>query len=342
MAELDARKQTILQAVIFEYVSTADPVGSELLVQRYGLGVKAATVRNELADLTEMGYLEQPHTSAGRIPSDLGYRYYVDRLIVNREPETGTKQGVRDAASEGEALQALLRDTAKALSRFTQLLTAATTTRDQHVFVRNAIISALGPTQAMLVLVLSNGHVENRMIGCPAGLTLEDIGRANELLSSATVGKSLKTVGKQKAPGAGGNGAIDKFLGVIWTNLRGIVRDLTRGLLITEGEEFMFAQPEFQRDAAALAHLLDELIESDVLYDTLAPAEGPQTVTIGKEHRHEEMHQLSVVRHSFFVGSNEAGVIALVGPTRMRYETSIPLVNYTARALSESLTRFFG
>ncbi|HVT13332.1 MAG TPA: heat-inducible transcriptional repressor HrcA [Fimbriimonadaceae bacterium] len=342
MAELDARKQAILQAVIFEYVSSADPVGSELLVQKYALGVKSATVRNELADLAEMGYLEQPHTSAGRIPSDLGYRYYVDRLIVNREPESLAKQKVRDASSDGDALQALLRDTARALSRFTQLLTAATTTRDQNVTVRNAIVSALGPSQALVVLVLSNGHVDNRMIECPVGLTLEDIGRANELLNSATAGKSLKTLGRQKAPSVAGNPAIDKLLSVIWSNLRNIVRDLTRGLLITEGEEYMFAQPEFQRDAAALALLLDELVESDVLYDTLVPSDTPQTVTIGKEHRHEEMHQLSVVRHSFFAGESEAGVIALIGPTRMRYDTSIPLVNFTARALSESLSRFFG
>ncbi|HWA83856.1 MAG TPA: heat-inducible transcriptional repressor HrcA [Fimbriimonadaceae bacterium] len=342
MAELDARKQAILQAVIFEYVASADPVGSELLVQKYALGVKSATVRNELADLAEMGYLEQPHTSAGRIPSDLGYRYYVDRLIVKREPEVQAKQRVRDASSDGDALQFLLRDTARALSRFTQLLTAATTTRDQNVTVRNAIVSALGPSQALLVLVLSNGHVDNRMIECPVGLTLEDIGRANELLSSATVGKSLKMLGRQKAPSVAGNPTIDKLLSVIWANLRNIVRDLTRGLLITEGEEYMFAQPEFQRDATALALLLDELVESDVLYDTLVPSDAPQTVTIGKEHRHEEMHQLSVVRHSFFAGENEAGVIALIGPTRMRYDTSIPLVNFTAKALSDSLSRFFG
>jgi heat-inducible transcriptional repressor len=342
MPELDARKQTILQAVVFEYVSTADPVGSELLVKKYGLGVKSATVRNELADLADMGYLEQPHTSAGRIPSDLGYRYYVDRLIVNREPESVTKQKVRDAASEGDALQALLRDTAKALSRFTQLLTAATTTRDQNVVIRNAIVSALGPAQALLVLVLTNGHVENRMIECPVGLTLEDIGHANKLLESLTVGKSLKVLAKQKAPAGVGSSAVDKLISTIWSTLRNMIRDLTRGILITEGEEFMFAQPEFVRDAPSLAHLLDELIESDVLYESIAPTEGPQTVTIGKEHRHEGMHQLSVVRHSFYVGEHEAGVIALIGPTRMRYDTSIPLVNYTAKALSESLTRFFG
>jgi heat-inducible transcriptional repressor len=208
--------------------------------------------------------------------------------------------------------------------------------------VRNAIVSALGPSQALLVLVLNNGHVENRMIECPVGLTLEDIGRANELLTAAAVGKSLRVIGKQKPPSGAGTPAIDKLLVAIWSNMRSIVHDLTRGILVTEGEEFMFAQPEFQRDAASMAHLLDELIESDVLYDTLAPSEGPQKVTIGKENRHEEMHQLSVVRHSFYAGENEAGVIALIGPTRMRYDTSIPLVNYTAKALSESLSRFFG
>lgn len=341
MKELDARKQAILQAVIFEYVSSADPVGSELIVQKYGLGVKSATVRNELAELADLGFLEQPHTSAGRIPSDQGYRYYVDRLIVNREPEPVTKQRVKEAASEGDALQSLLRDTARALSRFTHLLTAATTVRDQNLVVRNAIVSALSPSQAMLVLILSNGHVENRMIACPPGLTLEDIGRANEVLASSLVGKSLKSISRHK-PASAGDDVVNKLLAGIWSHVKHIVRDLTRGVLVTEGEEFMFAQPEFQRDAASLARLLSELVESDVLYETLSPGDGPETVTIGKENRREEMHKLSIIRHRFFVGENEAGVFALIGPTRMHYESGIPLVDFTAKALSESLTRFFG
>jgi heat-inducible transcriptional repressor len=154
-------------------------------------------------------------------------------------------------------------------------------------------------------------------------------------------GKSLKTIGKLK-PQVGGRSAFDSFISVIWSQIRTISRDLTRGILITEGEEFMFAQPEFQRDASILSDLLTHLADSDVLYESLAPGDSSQTVTIGREHRHEKMHRLSVVRHSFFVGDKEAGVIALVGPTRMRYETSIPVVHFTARALSEALTRFFG
>jgi heat-inducible transcriptional repressor len=122
-----------------------------------------------------------------------------------------------------------------------------------------------------------------------------------------------------------------------------VSKELTRGLLITEGEEFMLAQPEFQRDTGALKLLLETLSDTDQLQDAIhTPKEGVESVTIGRENRVETMHQVSVVRNSFFVGDTEAGIIALVGPTRMRYERSIPLVHYTARALSEALTRFLG
>jgi heat-inducible transcriptional repressor len=330
MAELDPRKQSILQAIVLEYVTAAEPVGSEMLVQKYQLGVKSATVRNEMAEMSELGFLEQPHTSAGRIPSDLGYRYYVDRLIIKRDPSEAERQRVRQATDDGEALQTLLRDTVRALSRVTHLLGVATTVRDTSVTVRNAVLSALGPAQALLVLVLSNGHVENKMIECPPGLTLEDIGKTNEALTATVGGKDLRTLSKIKAPGTLGNPAIDKLMGVLTGTIRVIARDLTRGTMVTEGEEFIFAQPEFQRDAGTWAELLHELTESEILYEALAPGDAVRPVTIGRENRHERMRQLSVVRHSFFVGENEAGVVALVGPTRMRYDESIPLISFTA------------
>ncbi len=342
MSELDPRKQSILQAVVVEYVGGAEPVGSEMLVQKYDFGVKSATVRNELAEMSELGFLEQPHTSAGRIPSDLGYRYFVDHLIVPQKLGEDTKHKVRNASEDGEALQSVLRDTSRALSRLTHLLTVASVYSDSGLSVRNAVVSALGPSQAMLVLILSNGHVVNRMVDCPPGLTLDDIGVANEHLASVAATKSLRTLARAKPPAAGST-AIDKLLGTIWTNLRSIARDLTRGTLITEGEEFMFAQPEFQRDLSALVDFLNSLTESEVIYDALnTPNIGAQTVTIGRENKSERLHRLSLVRQSFFVGKSEVGVIALIGPTRMRYDTSIPLVSFTARALTESLTRFFG
>lgn len=341
MHELDDRKRSLLRAIVFEYVTGAEPVASEMLVQRYDLGVKSATVRSEMAEMSEMGYLEQPHTSAGRIPSDRGYRYYVDRLIVQGEPVPAAKQQL-SRAQEGEALQDLLRDTTRALSKLTHQLSAAAIVRDSRLTIRNTVVSALGPKQALLVVVLSNGHVENRMIHCPPGLTLDELGRINEELTRATSGKSLRALLRTKSPQTGER-AGEKLMASIWAALRGLSREITHGGLITEGEEFLFGQPEFQRDIAAMTALLEELKDSDVLYDAVSgPGEHAHPVRIGKENRQEQLHSFSVVRQSFFVGDSEAGSIAIVGPTRMAYEHGIPLVGFTARALSHSLTRFFG
>lgn len=341
MPELDPRQQTILRAIIVEYVSAAEPVGSEMIASKYELGVKSATIRNAMAEMSELGFLEQPHTSAGRIPSDIGYRYFVDHLMVD-QIQVDAKQRVSDSSNTGDALQAILRDTMRGLSRLTHLMGVATTVRDGNVSVRHAVLSALGSSQALLVLVLSNGHVENRMIEIPAGLTLENIGTVNDAMQVAFPGKDLRTLGRLKSPSASGAPAMDKLQAVIWSAVRAMAKDLTRGVMIIEGEEFMFAQPEFQRDLSSLNELLGQLKESDVLYESIAPGEQTQTVTIGRENRHQTMRQLSIIRNSFYVGDREVGVVALVGPTRMRYESGIPLVNYTAGALSQSLTRFLG
>jgi heat-inducible transcriptional repressor len=284
-----------------------------------------------------MGYLEQPHTSAGRIPSDLGYRFYVNRLQPG-EPGQAERQALNKAAADGDALQNLLKDTVRTLSRITHLLGVATTVRDPSLAVKSAILSSVGPGQALFVLLLSNGQVENRIVECPPGMTLEDVGRVNEILQETANGKTLRSLARAKPPVE--PGPAERLLSNVWSALKSISRNLTRGKLITDGEEFMFAQPEFRRDAHSLADLLSDLIEGDVLYEAISSS--TENVTIGREHRQEELHQLSVVRRAFFVGDHEAGIIALVGPKRMAYESGIPLVNFTAKALSDSLTRFYG
>ena len=119
MENLDTRKQLLLKAIVIEYVRFAEPVSSDALVQKYDLGVKSATVRNELAEMVDMGLLEQPHTSAGRIPSDSGYRFYVDHLIIERAIEETQKLIDKKEIDESEVLQDMLRDTLKVLSRAT-------------------------------------------------------------------------------------------------------------------------------------------------------------------------------------------------------------------------------
>jgi heat-inducible transcriptional repressor len=338
---LEPRKATILRAVVWEYVETAEPVGSEILSARYSLGVKSATIRNEMAELLDLGFLKQPHTSAGRIPSDQGYRFFVDELPPAGVIEDSNRSDVQSAASQNDSLVPVLRDTVRALSRLLNLLSVATTVRQMDVIIRTVVISALGPSQALLVIALSNGHVENRLIEVPVGITLTDIGRTNEVLSSL-IGKNIRSLIRMKTPTVEDAGAPARLVAIVWSQLRAISRNLTRGKLVTEGEEFLFAQPEFRRDAGALSHLLTELVDGDTLYEAVNPGEGAQTVTIGQENRDAKLQDLSVIRQSFYVGDQEAGVIAVIGPTRMQYNRGISLVDFTAKALTESLTRYLG
>ena len=340
MEELDARKETILRAVVIEYVTTAEPVGSETLASKYPFGVRSATVRSVLSELAERGLLEQPHTSAGRIPSDQGYRYYVDRLGEPAALAEEAQAAVHGATAPGEALAETLRETLRAVSRLTRQLAVAATVRASEVKVRAAVVSALGPNQALLVLALGDGHVENRMIACPAHLTLEEVGQANAALVPAVVGKDLASLARLQLGSANPGGtAGDQMLAVASGELRKMARALTRGRVFAEGEPYVFAQPEFRAAPDDLARVIEEITEGDLFYESL---QRDGTVTIGRENDRTELHRFSVVRRAFFVGGSEAGVLAVIGPTRMNYDASAALLDFTAGALTKSLTRYFG
>lgn len=333
MSDLTPRKEQILRAVIVEYITAAEPVASELIAQKYELGVRSATVRSELAEITDLGLLEQPHTSAGRIPSDRGYRYYVDRLIVET-PVGAESQDKLQEATEEDTLRQMLRGTTRTLSRLTHLLSAAATVRDTRIRVRNGILTALGPQKGLIVLVLENGHVENRMVDCPAGLTLQHIGQVNEILSKLLENSTVGQLAKVKPPTVDDT-VLAKILKSVFAALRATARDITRGQLITEGEEYILSQPEFQRSAGGLSALLAS-IEDDEAMHAAVIGDG---VTIGRENPIEKMQGLSILRKTFYVGSEEAGTIAIVGPTRLQYDRAISLLDFTAHAVSETLTK---
>jgi len=339
MSGLSDRKEQILRAVVIEYVTGSEPVPSDLIATKYELGVRSATVRNEMAEITDMGLLEQPHTSAGRVPSDVGYRYYVDRLVVQRAVSMDEGSRIRGAATDEEPLRDLVQETAKALSRLTHLLSAALTVRNAEVLVRSAVLTAIGPDKALVVLVLQNGHVENRLIDLPPGVTLDQLGMVNEALIALASGVTLKQLDRSKAP-ANGNPGVDRLLRICHTALKAMAKDLTRGHLVTEGEEYIFAQPEFMRNPDALANLVRSMEDEEGLISALgAPLAGPGEVTIGREHLSESMRPLSMVRQTFYVGETEAGTLAIIGPTRMDYDRNIALLDFTAQAVSQTLTR---
>jgi heat-inducible transcriptional repressor len=300
--------------------------------------VRSATVRNELAEMSEMGYLDQPHTSAGRIPSDQGYRYFVDHMFIFESPDSRTQNQVAATVHQGEVLQVLLTETTAMLSRISRLMSAAVTVSDQKLLARSAMVTALGPESALLVLVLGNGHVQNRLLSCPPGLTLDELGRVNEVLSDLIRDRSLAQIAKLKLPEATGQMAYDKLATASIASLKQMARDLTRGKITVDGEEFLFAQPEFQRDPKALEAFFASVHSDDSVLSALQDPER-SAVTIGGENTHDSLRPFSVIRQRFFIGSEEAGTIALIGPTRLDYTASIPLVDFTAQAISQTLTK---
>lgn len=338
---LSERKQNIVRAVVLEYVSAAEPVSSELIAGKYQLGVRSATVRNEMAEMTEIGLLDQPHTSAGRIPSDLGYRFYVDHLLNVAAPEAEDRRILRRASRDEETLRDLVHESTKALSRMTKLMAAAVTVRDSTVRVRNAIVTALGPDRALFIAVLENGHTENRILDCPPGLTLTQIGTVNERLNTLFSGQSLGAVKSIKSAGVG-DPAGDQLLNSTCQAMRNVARDLTRGNLIVEGEEYVLSQPEFQREPDALRQIVDSMSNEDALREEVSATQpNGQTITIGTENSREPHYPLTFLRQSFRVGNQEAGILAIIGPTRMQYGRNMGLLDYTAGSISQVLTKLF-
>lgn len=339
MADLGPRKEQILRAVVVEYVSAAEPVPSDLIVKKYGLGVRSATVRNELADMAEMGYLEQPHTSAGRIPSDQGYRYFVDRLVVESPLGSEEAHRVREAALTRDTLMELLTETTKVLSRLTRLISIAATLSGSRTTVRSVVLTALGPERSLLLLMLNNGHVEHRLVEMPSGLTLDHVGKANELLAGEVEGKSLRRLGRLRMPETG-HPALNLLMGRVVQVLGSLVKELVKGHLVTDGEEYVLAQPEFQRDVQSMRNLLRGLEDEEMLIGVMTqPLDAQHSITIGKENANPTLQALALLRHSFYVGDEEAGTLAILGPTRMDYERCTVMLRFAARAVSDTLTK---
>lgn len=330
-----------MQAVVVEYVAYAEPVPSDLIVKKYELGIKSATVRNEMAEITELGFLEQPHTSAGRIPSDSGYRYYVDRLLVKDPLASDTQQKVLELTSEEQTLRDLVTQTTRFLSQVSGQFAAAETIRDADVMVRNVVLTALGPDRALLILILHNGLTENRFLDLPGQAILDDIGEANALLERYAAGKRLGTLTKFKTPPTS-NARVSAIMEGAAKLIRSIAAELTKGQVVTAGEEHIFSQPEFRASAEALKTLVSSL-NDESLRDALAgPSVTVPEIKIGREHPVARLAPFAVIRQTFFVGDTEAGTVALIGPTRMDYQSTIPLVDFTAKAISQTLTKLFG
>lgn len=344
MRQLNDRKERVLEAVVIEYILEAEPISSDLIVSKYHLGVRSATIRNELAEMEELGYLDQPHISAGRIPSDKGYRYYVDCLMNRPRVPQSIKNKVKHLTQEGDVLMSLVQETTKLLSKMTSLMSCAIIFQHTQIRLKNFILHPLGQQNILLNLVLSNGHVENRFIEASIGLTGKDIQKINQIFSRELECKTLLDILQWSES----NSHIDfikpeisTFASGLRLILSNIAKELVKGQLMTEGEEYMLSQPEFHKNQLYWRDLLYSLTDEDALYIALSKDFGPkETITIGKENISEHLHSFSLIKRKIYTGECETGTLALMGPTRLNYEKCIPLLNFAAESISTTLTHY--
>lgn len=332
--ELDARKQLVLRAVIVDYVRSAEPVGSERLVETHAFTAKAATIRNEMAALANLGYLVQPHTSAGRIPSDKGYRFYVDRLMGE---DTVPPPSVSTAHFQ-EELEEVLRQTCRILSSMTHCPAVATPPQLDNVLLSQIHITPVTPTRVLVVVILSSGEVEHRIIDLGETYPAATLTRLNNVFTEQVTGLGVKAARNAGINLPGDMMGLTKAASRIAKAIADALSREPEEETVLEGTAHILRAPEFQ-DLERREALLQALEDRRDLLESLRAITDNVDVTIGSENPRASMQDLSFVTMRYHVGTQMTGLIGVFGPTRMAYGHTVPAVRKMGLVLGEVLTR---
>jgi heat-inducible transcriptional repressor len=335
--KLGERQSAILRAIVREYIRSGEAVGSKYLVDRTKLRVSPATVRNEMARLEELGFLTQPHTSAGRVPTDRGYRFVVDEIRLPRQLAEGQRRALEEelTAEEPGSIEELLRHATEVVSRFTHQASAVLSRRARPSTLRRLELFPMGTRMAMLVLIAENGRVEQRMIPLEEALDEKDVERLGDHLGRELHGVSLEKAAERIAERARGGPESE----------RPLLNDIAAGFQsLLDADEHVFVggvanlagEETFEREE--LSRLYETLEHQKAMLTLLAATlDLPMSVRIGSELDSEDLRSCSVVVANFSAGSDGYGSIGIIGPTRMDYERMIATANAVARMLEVTL-----
>lgn len=330
---LSDRRQIVLRALIEEYIARALPVGSRTLVERYNLGISSATVRNELSLLEEMGYLAQPHTSAGRIPTDFGYRAFVDELLSESDPDNGEDALARELRESASDLDDLMDRTSQALARFTDCMTLLVPPRILSVDIRLVNLVLLTPQRLLIVIVTEDGQVFDRQMDLPRDYSQDEIGKTQEALNNILVGTSLSSTSGELPLGA--SGVHDDLFRMVMAEILACLKDQNAIKAHPLGISHLLGKPEFS-DSSCLMPVLEEL-EGDTMllrvFNDAAASEEP-VVRIGHENDSEALSSISLIANRFGEAEH-SGLILIVGPTRMDYSQVLKAVRAARNVLKD-------
>ncbi|MET8519846.1 heat-inducible transcriptional repressor HrcA [Nocardioides sp. NPDC004968] len=337
------RRLSVLRAIVEDYVKTEEPVGSKALVERHGLGVSPATVRNDMAALEEEGYITAPHTSAGRVPTDKGYRLFVDRLTTVKPMTAAEKRAIAGFLEGAVDLDDVVTRSTRLLSQLTRQVAVVQYPTLSRSTVRHVELVALAPTRLLLVLILSTGRVEQRLLEVTEEVSEETLATLRAKINTAVAGAVIADAGEAlrtiaQPPDAPADAPQDPLAAAVAEALIEAMNDHRSDERISIGGTSNLARFGDNFDTA-VRPLLEALEEHVVLLKLMgeATAGGLVTVRIGAEGPYQELSQTSVVATGYGPGDEALATLGVVGPTRMDYPGSMAAVRAVARYLSRIL-----
>lgn len=337
--ELSPRKKIILRAIVENYIETAEPVGSKAVAELTGLTVSSATIRNDMADLEELGYLEQPHTSAGRIPSAKGYRVYVNELMERQMLSVQETEHInRTLQGKMAELDKVLGEAGKLVSQMTHYPAFALTTASSRITIKRYDLIMVDERSFIAVVMTDNDVVRNKIVRLPSELNQPQLQLLNTLLNSSFVGLTLTEITPELMRVA--QHAVGESYGLISLVVSfamDVLQELESQSVHTAGLSHLFSHPEYQSIDKAQP-LLEYLSEEMDPTQLAVPQSEQMKIIIGPENAANELKNTSVVLASYDIGDNMRGVVGVIGPTRMDYAKVTARLAY----FTDSLTRMFG
>jgi len=339
---LTDRQRMILTAIVDDYIRSAEPVGSRSISKRGDVGFSPATIRNEMADLEELGFLEQPHTSAGRIPSTKGYRYYVDHLIKRDQIAEKDIQMVRSFVTEQlNQMEQVMQHTALVLSNLTNYTSILLGPEMYSTTLKHFGLVPLDGQSAVAIIVTNTGHVENRTITVPAGFRMSDMEKVVNILNAKLVGVPLIRLKSKLYTEIGAE--LEKHVG----HYEGLLQSLDMALhneeehrLFLSGATNMLIQPEF-KDVDKVKMVLDLLEETPTIKKMITDLPSGIQVRIGTENDHKAISDCSLITATYEIDGHHLGTIGILGPTRMEYGKVISLLDHISKDMITLLSRWY-
>lgn len=339
--QLNERKVKILQAIITDYVDTAEPVGSRTISKKYDLGVSSATIRNEMADLEDLGLIQQPHASAGRVPSDRGYRLYVDEFLelpaLKAEQLFSIQQLIKTKITEIDILMKQVAQLISALTNYTSMVSSPQMSRTK---IKHIQILPIDSNSVLMVLVTNENIVKNKVIHISNSIPQNSFEEISKMINKKIGGLTLEEIHLplileiQKELGKD-----EEILSAILREMTEIIQSIDQQKIYMGGTTNLLNHPEFNNieKAKVLLNMFEDIGHMNRVVEINDV--GKMNISIGKENEDQLLQDCSIIKATYSLGDQVVGTIGVLGPTRMDYSKTIAVVETMAKDLNQILIR---